>query len=623
MKTIHIIQGSPEWLQFRTTRFGSSEAASMLGLSKLCTRTELLRTKHSGIAKDFSDWLQRNVLDKGHAVEAATRPMIEEQIADQLYPVVCQGEGRLAGSCDGIDLDGQLLWECKQWNEALAAEVGAGRVPDTHMPQCQHLLLVTGAERLLFTVSDGADRLVTTEVLPSPVWFERLRNGWAQFDRDLAAYTPPAVADPAPVGKAPDTLPALLIQVTGAVTASNLAEFKQIALAAIRSVNKDLRTDADFADADKAVRWCGEVEARLKAAKEHALSQTADIDALFKTLDDIGAEARAVRLDLDRLVTRRKVEVKESAVLAARKALDSHIADLNGELAPLRLQPVAADFPSAIKGLRSIASMQDALDTALAGAKIAADGQAWGIRANVALFKEQAAGLEFLFADLGQIAHKAADDFGAVLQARIGQHRAAEAERARKAAEAEAARIAQSEQRAREHEAARIAAEQAEAEREADDLAAATHKEFLPVAQAAAAQEREAAADANQMERRCLKIAEYAADDALEAAQELPDNALLLQDECRLLSAVLASKPDAPMRAREAAAAIAGPATLNLGMICARLGFNVTENFLADALGVHHVETAKAAKLYRESQWPVICAALCRHIAAACELEAV
>ena len=590
MKTIHLIQGSQEWLQFRTTRFGSSEAASMLGLSKLCTRTELLRTKHSGIAKDFSDWLQRNVLDKGHAVEAASRPLIEAQIDDLLYAVVCVGEGLLSASLDGLTIDGELAWECKQWNEALAASVSDHQVPDTHMPQCQHILMVTGADELMFTVSDGTgERLVSCLVYPSPEWFQRLRDGWAQFELDLAAYAPAAAAEPAPVGKAPDTLPALRIEVAGMVTASNLVEFKQTALAAIRSVNKDLRTDADFADADKAVKWCGDVESRLKAAKEHALSQTADIDALFKALDDIGAEARAVRLDLEKLVTRRKVEVKESAVLAARKALDSHIADLNGELAPMRLQPVAADFPGAIKGLRSIASMQDALDTALAGGKIAADGQARGVRANVALFKEQAAGLEFLFADLGQIVHKAGDDFGAVLQARIGQHRAAEADRARKAAEAEAVRTAQDEQRAREQEAARIADQQAESER----LAARAADNTAELARQQQARES--------------------------APPVTPPS--MMQDEYRPMSVSLASKPDAPLRAREAAAAIAEPATLNLGTICARLGFTVTAAFLVD-LGVQHVATDKAAKLYRESQWPVICRALCRHIADACEMVA-
>jgi hypothetical protein len=101
-----------------------------------------------------------------------------------------------------MDLDGRLLWECKQWNEALAAEVAAGRVPDTHMPQCQHQLLVTGAERLRFTVSDGTgERMVSAEVMPSPEWFQRLRDGWAQFEKDLAAYTLPPAAEPAPGAK--------------------------------------------------------------------------------------------------------------------------------------------------------------------------------------------------------------------------------------------------------------------------------------------------------------------------------------------------------------------------------------------------------------------------------------
>jgi len=420
-------QGSDSWLEFRATRFGSSEAAAMLGLSPYTTRSELLRIKHTGLDREFGDWFQRNVLDKGHAVEAATRPAIEAEIQEELYPVTCQGEGRLVASCDGITLDGSIVWECKQWAEALAAEVAAGRVPDSHMPQCQHQLLVTGARALMFTVSDGASKRVSCWVAPSDDWRQRLLFGWAQFEKDLATYVPPTVAPPAPVGRAPDTLPALRIEVQGMVTGSNLAEFKQTALAAIRSVNRELRTDADFADADKAVKWCAEVEARLKAAKEHALSQTASIDELFKALDDIAAESKAVRLDLDKVITKRKAEVKEQAVAAARRALDEHIAALNSELAPMCLQPVAADFPGAIKGLRSIASMQDALDTTLANAKIVADGQARLIGGNIATFKAQAAGFEFLFADLGQIVHKAADEFEALVTIRILAHRGAEA----------------------------------------------------------------------------------------------------------------------------------------------------------------------------------------------------
>jgi predicted phage-related endonuclease len=104
------------------------------------------------------------------------------------------------------------------------------------------------------------------------------------------------------------------------VTASNLAEFKDHALSVFSGINRELTTDQQFADAEKTVKWCGEVESRLAAAKEHALSQTQSIDLLFKTIDDISAEARSVRLELDKLVTSRKVQIKENIILGGKRA---------------------------------------------------------------------------------------------------------------------------------------------------------------------------------------------------------------------------------------------------------------------------------------------------------------
>ena len=69
------------------------------------------------------------------------------------------------------------------------------------------------------------------------------------------------------VGKTPDNLPALLIQVTGAVTASNLPEFKAHALEVFKGINRTLTTDQDFATAESTVKWCADVESRLAAAK--------------------------------------------------------------------------------------------------------------------------------------------------------------------------------------------------------------------------------------------------------------------------------------------------------------------------------------------------------------------
>lgn len=559
MKTTHALrQGSDEWCQFRLTHFGASEAAAMLGLSPKMKRSELLRMKHTGLAREFSDWLQKYVLDKGHEVEALARPHMERLVGEDLYQVTLS-DGRISASCDGLTMLEDVAAEHKGWNETIGPMVAAGQMPEEHMPQCQQVLMVTGAERLLFMVSDGTpEKMAHLWVFPDEAWFQRLRDGWAQFEKDLAAYAPPPATEAAPVGKTPDTLPALRIEVTGAVTASNLAEFKATALGAIRSVNRSLSTDQDFADAEKAVKWCSDIESRLKAAKEHALSQTADIDALFKALDDIGAEARAVRLDLDKLVARRKTEVKESAVMVARRALDAHIAALNAEIAPMMLRPIAADFAGCIKGLKSVASMQDRLDGLLATTKIAAEAEARAIRANVATFHEKAAGFEFLFADLGQVVHKAADDFAALLQARIATHQAAEVVREnarRAAAEAEAQRKVQADQAARDAaEAATKAVQQAAAPATAPMAAAPVQAVSAPTAAAAP-------------------------------------------------------------RADE-------PATLNLGTICGRLGFTVSAQFLADVLHVLPARAEKAGRYYTDRQFGVICQQLQSHVSAMAELYA-
>ena len=545
-------QGSSDWLQCRSTRFGSSEAAAMLGLSPYTTRSELLRIKHTGLDREFSDWFQRNVLDKGHRVEEATRPMIEAQINDVLYPATVEGHGRLVASCDGLTLDGELVWECKQWAEALAAEVQAGRVPDTHMPQCQHLLLVTGADRLFFTVSDGTgERLVSTEVLPDQAWFQRLQDGWAQFEKDLAAYVPPPVAEP--VRAEPiESLPAVAVRLDGALTvAGNLPTFAQALREFIARIPAKPATDTEFATTEAACKALKKAEEALDAAEAGALASITDVEAMRRAVADCRKLARDTRLAAEKLVERRKAEIKESAVMAARRALDDHIAALNGELAPMRLEQVPADFAGAIKGLRSIASMQDALDVALAQAKIIADAQARVIRGNIATFKQRAAGVEFLFSDLSLLVHKAADDFAAVLEARIAKHQADQAAREAQRQREESVRIAAAE---------RLAREQAEARAMADAQAQHAASSVQPVAPPVAA----------------------------------------------VRPAAAPSKPE--------------PATLKLGVICERLGFGVTAAFLADTLHVRAAATAGRTVLYRESQWPVICAQLQAHISAMAEL---
>ena len=571
MITHNLIQGSPEWLAYRAQHFNASDAPAMLGCSPYKTRAQLLREVHTGLAAEVDIATQKR-FDNGHRAEALARPLAEEFVGEELYPVT-GSLGRLSASFDGLTMDERQGFEHKALNADLKTAFDlmlrdnftedvrdCQFLPMHHRVQMEQQLLVSGAERILFMASEWtADGALVEE---QHVWYypdEALRqqivDGWAHFALDLAAYVLPAATEAAPVGQAPDALPALLIEVQGAVTASNLGEFKTTALAAIRSVNRTLATDQDFADAEKAVKWCADVESRIAAAKEHALSQTASIDALFKTLDDITAEAKRVRLDLDKLVTRRKTEVREEAILRARSALDAHIATLNAELAPMRLPAIAADFAGAIKGKRSLASMQDALDGLLATTKIAAEAEARAIRGNLAAFEVQAAGFEFLFADLATFVHKAADDFKRLVVSRISEHKHGEELKAKARADAEAKRAADEAQ-------------------------------------------RKAAADA--------LAAQQAAAPAPVAAPAAPAPAM---------RAPATVKESLTPRTNE-------PATLTLGAICGRLGFTVTAAFVADTLHVKPTREERGARYYTESQFATICRQLVSHCSAMGELYA-
>ncbi len=430
MKIHNVAQGSEAWHALRANYFTASEAPAMMGTSKQMKRTELLHAKKTGLDRDVSWWVQKNLFDKGHEAEALARPILEGRIGEDLFPVVGT-EGDLLASLDGCTILGDVLFEHKMWNEQLAADVRAGTLDPHYYWQLEQQLLVSSAEKVIFVCSDGTEEnFVSMEYTPVPGRAATLVAGWKQFQADLQDFTPAEVV-PEAVGKTPESLPALRIEVTGMVTASNLEQFKAHSLAVFGSINTELETDQHFADAEKAVKWCGDVEERLEAAKQHALSQTESIDALFRTIDEISAEARAKRLMLDKLVKARKLSIREDIVMTAAKALQTHIDQINTSLGgKARMPAVPADFAGAIKGKKTISSLRDSADSELARAKIAASQVGNSIRTNLASLDELAADYLFLFNDVQQLVMKANDDLLALIKVRISEHQKAEEQKA-------------------------------------------------------------------------------------------------------------------------------------------------------------------------------------------------
>lgn len=432
MKIHNVAQGTPEWHALRANYHTASEAPAMMGASKQMKRTELLHAKKTGLDRDISWWVQKYLFDKGHDAEARARPILEERIGEDLFPVVGT-EGNLLASLDGCTMLGEILFEHKMWNEQLAADVRAGDLDAHYYWQLEQQLLVSGAEKVIFVCSDGTEQnFVSMEYFPVSGRAAKLIAGWKQFEADLEAFEPvEAVAEA--VGTAPENLPALRIEVTGMVTASNLEQFKARSLAVIGAINTDLQTDKHFADADKTVKWCGDVESKLAAAKQHALSQTESIDLLFRTIDQISEQTRAKRLELEKLVKARKVAIRDEIVMGAQSALRLHIDQINASLSGRVLLPqVAADIAGAIKGKKSIASLRDAADSELARAKIDASQKADAIRLNLASLAELAVDHNFLFNDVQQLVLKANDDLVALIKVRIDEHEKAEKARIEK-----------------------------------------------------------------------------------------------------------------------------------------------------------------------------------------------
>ena len=508
-REIHnLLQGSDDWHAFRFEHHGASEAAAMLGLSKKVTRSELVRMKATGLAKEFSDWVQENILDYGHEVEALARPFAEKIIGDDLYPATLS-LGRESASCDGLNMAETIGFEHKQWNAELAASVRTDVLPDEHQPQVQQQLMVTGAEKWLFMTSDGTESNMTWMwVYPDTAWFERIVAGWQQFDVDVENYTQVDHAvkpEAAPAA----ALPALVVQTEGKVVSSNLMAYQKAAEKFLSTIKTDLQDDQDFADAEYNVKFCGEAEAKLEHAKAAALAQTSTIDEVMRTVDHIKAQFRAKRLELEKLVKTRKEQIKETILNDGRRAYAEHVAALEAEIAPIRLQLAAPDFAGAMKAKRTLASLHDAVGTTLANAKIAANTQAADYRAKQAWCREHAANYGFLFMDMASIIGKPIDDFQLVINTRIAEHKRAEevkaeAERARireeervkaQAAAAEAIRQAQVESdrkaaEAAQAERARVAADtKRQLEQQAADIAAARAAEpaAAPASPAAAA----------------------------------------------------------------------------------------------------------------------------------------
>jgi putative phage-type endonuclease len=564
MQTHSLIQGSPEWLAYRKSMFNASDAPAMLGVSPYKTRSQLLHEMATGMEQEI-DSVTQNLFNDGHSFEALYRPRAESIIGEELYPVT-GSEGKLSASFDGLTISNTICWEHKSINDAIRAATCAEELPIYLLVQMEQQLMISGAEKCLFSASkwNSNDELIDERYF----WYtsnQQIRTsivqGWTQFAIDLAAYVPAEVVEPA-VAAPTMNLPAVSVQVQGAIALiSNLDVFGTALKGFISKIPEQPSTDQEFADCKSAIGKLQDAQDALDAAEANALGQIATFDEMRRTKALYFDLARTTRLALEKLVTKREAEIKSEIVQKAKALYESHEASLRQETGGPWIVLAQPDFAGAIKNKRTVASLQNAVDTALANGKIAADASAKKIRENLACIKSDGAGYEFLFNDQLALIGKPIDDLRLLIKSRINDHKVAE--EAKESAKEEALRL-------------RIAEEE------------------RIKAEAKVRAEQEAIAEAAQVK----------------TAEPSPS-----QSQSTLMKPAVAW----PFPGTAAAKAVETPTTaptLTLGKIGARLGFNLTADFLR-SIGFEPAGKERAAVLYHESSFPLICAALIEHISAA------
>lgn len=497
MQIVNLVQGTPEWHAHRAKHFNASDAPAMMGCSSYKTRSELVKELATGLGQEVDASTQRR-FDDGHRFEALARPLAEEIIGEDLSP--CVGtNGKFSASFDGLTFMHDVALEHKTLNKALREAMAEGCTGEDlslqYRVQMEQQAMVSGCERILFMASEwtGDGQLIEERhcwYYPDPELRAQIIAGWEQLEKDVAAYAPTAER-PAPAVAAPmESLPAVVVQVNGALTVGgNLDAFGDALRQFIARIPAKPSTDQEFADAEAACKALKKAEDALTQAEDGALAQISDVEVMRRTVADLKNLARTTRLATEKLVAAEKEARKQQIVLDARKDLDRHIGQLKRRLEAVDNRPcifpvVAADFAGAIKGLKSLDSMRDKVAVTLTNAKHEANVLAQRLEANRKHLVQADGDWIALFADFATVGAKAEEDFQALAALRINQHKQAEAQRL----EAERERI-------RAEEAAKLQAQAA------INAAAATQKEAAstqqePVSAAPAAETKVQSAQA-------------------------------------------------------------------------------------------------------------------------------
>jgi putative phage-type endonuclease len=144
MRLIDLEQGSEEWLQWRSERITSSDAAVILGLNKYSNPNKLWHEKMGLVPRKITN----HHMERGKLLEPAARELFIETTGIDVVPMVVESSELfwMGASLDGIDKSRRIIVEikCPAWSQH------ENEIVPMYKAQVQHHLYTTGAEMCFY-----------------------------------------------------------------------------------------------------------------------------------------------------------------------------------------------------------------------------------------------------------------------------------------------------------------------------------------------------------------------------------------------------------------------------------------------------------------------------------------
>lgn len=188
---MELLQQTDEWLEFRRTKIGSSDAPIIMEVSPWKTPYLLWEEKILGRSNEASWWMKRGI-----ELEEKARETFENLTGILVTPkVICHTQyDWMIASLDGIDIDGKIVVEIKCPGKEDHFLAMKNQIPEKYYPQLQHQIEVCGIDFINYFSFDG-ERGVLIEVPRDDKYIKKMLQKEKLFYECIQQLVPPEQTD--------------------------------------------------------------------------------------------------------------------------------------------------------------------------------------------------------------------------------------------------------------------------------------------------------------------------------------------------------------------------------------------------------------------------------------------